>query len=334
MEGNCNKYIKFFRKYGVIILLFSIFLSALIFYYSYVSLGWWKFSNLASDWSNFGSYAAGIFTGITFLALLYQLYLTAKYQEKQDFERKLFFMLDLNQKKLEKLDIKSVYNKLHDRKNFYEIRGGLENNFSDKELYTDINAYFLNLYRILKFIDESGFNENLKYSSLVRSFLPRNLIFILSYHLCERDETYNKYIDYMNKFHFFEHINLKSMEFDFLYKLIFECPSNDRVKDILKKIVAKEISIDVLREINNDIESLTQLDLFLKVNLKKILVMKFKGYSLINLKFLEKSIYHYIFNCFDKSAFFDENSPYKFHKERYGSFIKDYKDSLKLEKTI
>lgn len=114
--------------------------------------------------------------------------------------------------------------------------------------YSDINSYFLNLYRILKFIYRNKeFNNNLEYSSLLRSFLSKKLLAILAYHLCDRDETYENYIKYINEFRFFEHVDIFYFEKNFLKKYFYNY-TLDRFLDTIKSDYRK-LTLDYFKEI-------------------------------------------------------------------------------------
>ncbi|WGE63227.1 putative phage abortive infection protein [Actinobacillus equuli subsp. haemolyticus] len=222
----------------------GIFVSVIAFGMYWIFVGdfrFFKFSNKGSDWADFGSYAGGIFAALAFLIVVYQNYERDKEQRKQDFERTFFMMLEQQNIKLTELINKKVNEQSIVENIYKEIMNYPRNEFTDslrcemeigslRESYTEINAYFLNLYRILKFIYENKeLNIDNKYSSLLRSYIPKNLLIILSYHLYRRDSSYNEYIGYINEFSFFEHLDLFVLETEYIYnitkydkKLIYE----------------------------------------------------------------------------------------------------------------
>lgn len=216
-------------------------------------------SSNSEKWDHFGSYIGGIFSAVTLLSVLHGMQLERKRfneqkeefendkkgleerRRREDFERTFFMMLEqhnvklnelLNKKIGEKNIVKVVYNKImeYPRSEFSDsLRcemeiGGL------RECYTEINSYFLNLYRILKYIYvNKDLNDGNKYSSLMRSYLSKDLLVILSYHLYKRDKSYDEYIHYINEFSFFEHLDLFVLECKYIYnvtkydeKLIYE----------------------------------------------------------------------------------------------------------------
>ncbi|EFM97316.1 putative phage abortive infection protein [Actinobacillus pleuropneumoniae] len=222
----------------------GIFVGVIAFGMYWIFVGdfrFFKFSNKGSDWADFGSYAGGIFAALAFLIVVYQNYERDKEQRKQDFERTFFMMLEQQNIKLTELRNKKVNEQSIVENIYKEIMNYPRNEFTDslrcemeigslRESYTEINAYFLNLYRILKFIYENKeLNIDNKYSSLLRSYIPKNLLIILSYHLYRRDSSYNEYIGYINEFSFFEHLDLFVLETEYIYnitkydkKLIYE----------------------------------------------------------------------------------------------------------------
>lgn len=208
---------------------FAIFLTILAFGAYWYFAGRLGISNNGSDWANFGSYAGGIFAALAFLVVIYQNYQRDKEQKKQDFEKTFFMMLEQHNEKLHLLESKNIIiedkennlvNFLYTRimsgqLNFNQVRSEFETKY--EIYYSEINVYFLNLYRVLKFIYKNRhLNIDNEYSSLLRSFLSRKILIILAYHLCGRDKTYDGYIRYVNEFHFLEHMDIESLEFGFV----------------------------------------------------------------------------------------------------------------------
>ena len=227
----------------------------------------WEFSPSGKNWAEFGSYAGGIFSALAFLVVVYQNYQRDKEQKKQDFEKTFFMMLEQHNLKLAFLESKdngefdenekvnrsivdTIYKKImNNRGSFDELRRNFEIG-SYHVYYSDINVYFLNLYRILKFIYENKiYNNNNKYSSLLRSFISRKLIVILVYHLCKRenDPSYKDYINFINEFYFLEHIDLVSLEVNFIANSVEV--DEEFIFDILNKLYNRDI-----KEINDEIE--------------------------------------------------------------------------------
>ncbi|MGF7452768.1 putative phage abortive infection protein [Pasteurella bettyae] len=234
--------------------LLVVLLLGLYFYQFHGSL-----SSKSEEWDHFGSYVGGIFSAVTLLSVLHGMQLErkrfneqqAEFEEekrqleerrrKEDFERTFFMLLEQQNVKLnellnKKIDGKSVVKVIYDRIMEYPrsaFRDSLRCEMEIgklREYYTEINSYFLNLYRILKYIYENkDLNDDNKYSSLIRSYLPKNLLVILSYHLYKRDKSYDGYIHYINEFAFFEHLDLFVLECKYIYnvtkydeKLIYE----------------------------------------------------------------------------------------------------------------
>lgn len=228
-ERDCGKrrdiveIIKIIKKYWISItaMLFIIFTLGIYL----ITFGKYGVSNDSEQWDHFGSYVGGMFSALAFLGVVYQLQSAKQDQEKQDFERTFFMMLEHHNSKLRFLEEKSngkdgksiidlMYERLFGFTSLEKIR---RNTDIEDDIYLDINSYFLNLYRILKFINKNvHFNVDNEYSSLLRSFLSRKVLLVLAYHLCERDDSFNEYISLVNKFHFLEHLDFHSLELNFV----------------------------------------------------------------------------------------------------------------------
>ncbi|HGO5824510.1 TPA: putative phage abortive infection protein, partial [Mannheimia haemolytica] len=192
--------------------MFNKILTGLALLLTGISLGaYWFFagqlgiSTNGSDWANFGSYVGGIFSGLAFLILIYQNYQReieqkqqSENQRKQDFERTFFMMLEHHNNKLRFLEDKNsgveekegklsfvdyIYQVItKNQRDFSSIRKVMSESLYRE--YSELNSYFLNLFRIIKFIYENkNFNENNEYSSLLRSFISKKMLTILAYHL-------------------------------------------------------------------------------------------------------------------------------------------------------
>ena len=248
-----------------------------------------------SEWDHFGSYIGGIFSGMAFLALIAEMRANKKREKKQesryqkqindlekekeeqdkrwekekeeqdkrwkkeDFERTFFMMLSQFNEKLSFLnnsDINNIYNSIVpiSFSYFNTIRNNIEN-----EKYSDINMLFINLYRILKFIDESHFEINNKklYTGILRSYLSRKFLVILGFHLLYRDSSYNNYIEYINKYSIFEHIGLKYLEIKVIknnLKLtnpLYESIDDKKYKTIIDYILIKKDEYNIKSTYNN-----------------------------------------------------------------------------------
>lgn len=198
-------------------------------------------SSESEKWDHFGSYVGGIFSAVTLLSVLHGMQLERKRfneqriefenekkeqeerRKKEDFERTFFMMLEQHNIKLRELEriskdgfslVDKIYKNVIFKSDFHSIRRHLNRN---DRLYSEIDSYFLNLYRILKFIYKNrAFNVDNEYSSLLRSFLSRKILIILAYHLCDRGKQYSDYINYINEFSFLEHLDLDDLEFRFI----------------------------------------------------------------------------------------------------------------------
>lgn len=196
----------------------------------------------SEKWDHFGSYIGGVFSAITLLSVLHGMQVERrrfdeqkaefeqdkKEQEerkkKEDFEKTFFMMLEQHNINLRELENRSnkenslidkTYKVVLSNKTFSEIRFELDHNIALD--YSKLETYFLNLYRILKFIYKNKeLNIDNEYSSLLRSFISKETLTILAYHLCERTEQYKSYITYVNELSLLEHLNLDELEFSFL----------------------------------------------------------------------------------------------------------------------
>ena len=269
-------------------------LIALGLYFYKFNNGFQGLAGSTSEWDHFGSYIGGIFSGMAFLALIAEMRANKKREKKQesryqkqindleeekkeqdkrwkkeDFEKTFFMMLTQFNEKLSFLnnsDINDIYNSIvpYSFSNFNTIRNNAEN-----EKYSDINMLFINLYRILKFIDESHFETNAKklYTGILRSYLSRKFLVVLGFHLLYRDSSYNNYIEYINKYNIFEHIGLKYLEIkviknnlkltNFLYNGI----DDKKYKTIIDYILRKKDGYNIKNTCNN-------LDLNKIINIK------------------------------------------------------------------
>lgn len=256
----------------------------LIFLFLYFYQFHGKLSSNSDEWDKFGSYVGGIFSGMAFLALIAEMrankkekklqearYLTEiedlkkekdeqdKRWKKEDFERTFFMMLSQFNEKLSFLnnsDINNIYDSIvpNSFSCFNTIRNNVEN-----EKYSDINMLFINLYRILKFIDESHFEISNKklYTGILRSYLSRKFLVILGFHLLYRDSSYNNYIEYINKYNIFEHIGLKYLEIKIiknnlkLTDLLYSCIKDKEYKTIIDYILIKKDEHNIKNTYNN-----------------------------------------------------------------------------------
>lgn len=198
-------------------------------------------SSESEKWDHFGSYVGGIFSAVTLLSVLHGMQLERKRfneqriefenekkeqeerRKKEDFERTFFMMLEQHNLKLNTLGqetIDEIYDEIiSNHESFDSLRNKIEIQEKSK-IYSEINSYFLLLYRILRFISEnSELNYKNNYSSLLRSFLSHKLLVVLSYHLSDRDGSYGDYIKYVNNFSFLEHINFIDLELEFIHQL-------------------------------------------------------------------------------------------------------------------
>ena len=270
-------------------------LIALGLYFYKFNNGFQGLAGSTSEWDHFGSYIGGIFSGMAFLALIAEMRANKKREKKQesryqkqindlekekeeqdqrwekekeeqdkrwkkeDFERTFFMMLSQFNEKLSFLnnsDINNIYDSivLNSFSYFNTIRNNVEN-----EKYSDINMLFINLYRILKFIDESHFEINNKklYTGILRSYLSRKFLVVLGFHLLYRDSSYNNYIEYINKYNIFEHIGLKYLEIKVIKNnLKLTNNLNNSIKDekyktIIDYILIKKDGYNIKNTYNN-----------------------------------------------------------------------------------
>lgn len=200
-------------------------------------------SSESEKWDHFGSYVGGIFSAVTLLSVLHGMQLERKRfneqriefenekkeqeerRKKEDFERTFFMMLEQHNLKLNTLGqetIDEIYDEIiSNHESFDSLRNKIEIQEKSK-IYSEINSYFLLLYRILKFISEnSELNYKNNYSSLLRSFLSHKLLVVLSYHLSNKGDSYGEYIKYVNDFSFLEHINFIDLELEFIHQVSF-----------------------------------------------------------------------------------------------------------------
>lgn len=338
-----------------------------------ISLGaYWFFAGRlgisanGSDWANFGSYVGGIFSGLAFLILIYQNYQReieqkqqSENQRKQDFERTFFMMLEHHNNKLRFLEDKNsgvekngdklsfvdyIYQVIIEKQgDFLSIRKMMNEGLYRE--YSELNAYFLNLFRILKFIYKNKFfNENNEYSSLLRSFISKKMLTILAYHLCGRDYTYNDYIVYINKFRFFEYMDIQNFEIDFLKK---ELGSSRVFKELsvehkLKKINSRfnadnYFSIKMCFTIHNKEHNELKNDYWEKMTIHLVCCKRhcrplIKSIFLPHYKiknYIQVHLFIYFISTFEQA--FDGNIEYKYIKNIYKEFTTELNNSPLIE---
>lgn len=334
------------KKYGILIIAILLMITALAPYiWTFAEYG---LSTDSDKWDHFGSYIGGIFSGLAFLGVVYQLHTTKLDQEKQEFERTFFMMLEhhnnqinfLTDKKIKNNDgynisiIESLYQELIDYpegSKDYDIRERAE--IGDlRDIYVDVNSYFLNLFRILKFLYEyKRFNVDNKYSSLLRSYVPKNLLVVLSYHLYARNKSYDEYIKYINEFSFFEHMDLFILEIIFISKVTLF-----RQEDIYRLVnSSKLIEVGVLNfqlsifenlyANNSDVDYEKAKEIMMKRFHNSPLEVKEGNFSL-NEKFF-RNILFYTLLTFDEKAFKGN-----FEYSKLICVYKNYIDYLKFER--
>ena len=314
----------FFEKKLWLILLVLGLIALGLYFYKFNN-GFQGLSGSTSEWDHFGSYIGGIFSGMAFLALIAEMRANKKREEeqesryqkqinklknekkeqdkrwkKEDFERTFFMMLSQFNEKLSFLnnsDINDIYNSIVlDSFSYFEtIRNKTEN-----EKYSDINMLFINLYRTLKFIDESHFEINNKklYTGILRSYLSRKFLVILGFHLLYRDSSYNKYIEYINKYNIFEHIGLKYLEIKVLKKnLSLQNPLGSNLDEGYYKTIIEYILMGKDRcNTMLDVDNLTiTLNTPSKERLNEFIQARIKGMNFQFSRSIDETNYDFIF---------------------------------------
>lgn len=335
-----------------------------------LSVYFWQFhgtlSNKSDKWDHFGGYIGGIFSGMAFLALIaemrankkdkkiqekryqYQIQNLKEQKEEQDkrwkkesFERTFFMMLEQFNRKLNSLDdkenIADIYSIILRNKDFIITRSNLENG-ENRSTYSNLNQLFINLYRILKFINnfkELNDEEKRTYSSLLRSYLSREYLVILGFHLCYRQNNiqYRSFIKLIEKYNFFEHIGLSVLEIEFWsryipkYKEYFDDKNNEGLHRIYSHIISnKEIKIDMEEEVKLQLNRAEGI----KHILEDIIDCRINGKELKNKKpklkyevYIQSIFLHLLVN-FNKS--FENNIEYEDIQVCYKQFTDNLKE--------
>ena len=224
-----------------------------------------EFSKNPSDWGSFGSFVGGtigsVFASLSFLALIYTVYIQRKElklaiialdksakanQEQvannkiQKFESTFYSLLDLHNNALKDLmSSKSDYKNILDRDEEAYISSPLEFLILKQKLILKdetLSQYFRILYQLLKFVakynitnTEKRFdsallsdrntidlneNEEKMYVSIIRGFIPVNLLPVLSLNCIPYYGCINNldlYWDMLERYEFLEHIKLESI---------------------------------------------------------------------------------------------------------------------------
>ena len=245
-----------------------------------------EFSSSQADWGSFGSYVGGtigaVFASLSFLALIYTVYLQRKelklaigalnksaeaHKQQlennriQKFETTFYSLLELHNNAIKDLmssssDYKDIIERVEEKyisspTEFLKIKQKLI--LEDETL----SQYFRILYQLLKFVAknnvknsekrfDSAFlsdrktialneNEEKMYISIVRGFIPVNLLPVLGFNCIPSYGGINNldlYWDMLERYEFLEHIKLESLNvglsaFTILNKYAFALGHND-----------------------------------------------------------------------------------------------------------
>lgn len=130
--------------------------------------------------------------------------------------------------------------------NFVETKFESIYNYTYNKLDTDFGHYFRNLYRMIKIVDTSSFDENLdkdywikySYTSIIRAQLSDDEIKWLFFN-CLTDKGKEKFKPLIEKYALLKLINVKDPIFSYYKKLYlataFEKPTKDKVEEHLKR---------------------------------------------------------------------------------------------------
>ncbi|MDE3945794.1 hypothetical protein NUS41_09855, partial [Glaesserella parasuis] len=170
-----------------------------------------------------------------------------------------------------------------------------------------------------------------KYSSLLRSYVPKNLLIVLSYHLYKRNKSYDEYIKYINEFSFFEHMDLFILEIIFISKV-----TSFNQEDIYKLINSSkfiepgvlDVQLSIFEKLyagNSSIDYKKVKEIMEKRFSSNPLEVKSKTYSL-NEKYF-RNILFYTLVTFDENAFKGN-----FDYSKLMCVYKNYIDYLRFER--
>ena len=325
----------YIKPYIVIIVAILLMIAALVPYmWTFAKFG---ISSNSDQWDHFGSYIGGIFSGLAFLGVVYQLHTTRLDQEKQDFERTFFMLLEQHNQKIKELNEKGIIDKLYNKimnedsyTNIDDIRSNFNFGENLKE-YSELNVYFLVLYRFLKYIYENDkfnsekSNSKNKYSSVLRSFLSRKLLILLAFHLSINldDKQYDEYRKYITYFSFLEHIDTLAIESDFLYRNIIRghIKKEELYKELVKIVNDKNVNIDKL-------SSSSSVKEVLGYRLNKFYPLK-RQFDVGIYYSRRKYLFILILSIFEENAF-KGNPYYKDIQLTYKEYIQAMKEKLKI----
>lgn len=372
----CKKIIEYIKN-NIFYILALILISALLGLYFYKFHG--ELSSESQEWDAFGSYVGGVFSALAFIMLIIQMQIERKRfsEQKQEFEQEkkeqedrikkenfeltFFRLLEQHNTKLFKIEGSGDGNSIVDEiyrdivefdfsKGVYRLRTIFEYG-NKKEKYSDVNVYFLNLYRIMRFIDNSDVSNKKEYFGILRSFLSKKILLILAFHLSKRDPSYEKYVGFIDDYGFLEHLDLISLEVLFLknigatlegeviYEKIYKaCNYNDpnyvnvALDDIY--ICGEDFDInddgDAISFKNSEVESNYSLlsEMMLGKIQKKEIFLHYIDVEIIDKNKVSALLFE-ILNTFKSSAF-GKNLGYTNSHLIYKEFINyaSYKDSL------
>lgn len=213
------------KLYAFLILAAFLICSGWILYY----LSDWYITSTVEEstriawFSAFGSFIGGLtspaFSIFAFLGVLFSINSQNRNSRHQQFESTFFSLLDKHDSALNKIINNSPSQPSIADKALSELKLDLDNveklNF---HTYRPIVSYFITLYQVIKFVDESSksFKEKKKYTSLLRSYIPSNVLMLLFFN-CYVDKNskgkhHNNYVEYKNKiekYAMLEHISWK-----------------------------------------------------------------------------------------------------------------------------
>ncbi len=217
-----------------------------------------KFEDIIKIWADFGDFMGGtlnpILSALSLFGLLFTIYYQNKELEETRKELKESRIAQQEQSESLKLQNGAIEKQIFENTFFSllkEVNGLLDEFYADedgsaaynkiKELSDDgiylkkeelknkfnllnkgvIRNYFMMLYQILKFIDNSSSNINKKtYSNIVRANSGSFILSLLAINCYSND--FSQFKEYLEKYSFFEHLDISSDELFFMFFILSE----------------------------------------------------------------------------------------------------------------
>lgn len=101
----------------------------------------------------------------------------------------------------------------------------------------------------MRFIDDSNIDNKKEYFDILKDFLSKKMLLILAFHLSNRDERHNKYIQLINDYQFLENFDLILLEVLFIRNIGISL-GDEFLYESIYKFIVKDDFIDARNYVN------------------------------------------------------------------------------------